>query len=347
MLQKGIHKHKIQTAKLNLSQKEADNHKEAAPEASIIPIEGYPPSLFILEAKTAPNRWQNIQVIYPRYDLPSCYLNKDEALSAKAALKSLLLGKWRNIVKKHPIRVRRIDRFLSEYQPNGDFMMCTSTKESNILSQLRLAVIDMDERKTLSWLNQALAHGLDSHSIIQDGFCKGMEIVGRKCEAGEYFFPQLIDFSKILDKAMKSLKSGITSHSSVKKDAIIMGVIQGDIHDIGKNIIKSILTSYGHDVLDLGKDVPPLAFIESAVKENAGIICVSASLKTTMAGINEILNAIGTQGLQDKIKVIVGGNAITEKYAKEIGAHGYAPNAAMALTTVNALTKNSQSISIH
>ena len=225
--------------------------------------------------------------------------------------------------------------------------MSTSTQANNIISQLRLAVINMDENKTLSWVNQALVHNLDPHLIIQKGLCEGMEIVGKKCESGEYFFPQLMAFSETLNKAVTSLKSGIIKYSPANENTIVMGVIQGDMHDIGKNIVKSILTSYGHNVLDLGRDVPPQDFIDAAIKRNAGIICVSASLKTAMPCMNEIINTIRTHGLQDKIKVVVGGNTVTEKYARQIGAHGYAPNAAMALTAVNALTEHFQGISAH
>jgi len=116
-----------------------------------------------------------------------------------------------------------------------------------------------------------------------------------------------------------------------------MGVIEGDIHDIGKNIVKSILTSYGHSIIDLGKDVPPSLFIEAAIKEKARIICVSTSVNTTMSGMEDVLNSVRFQGLQDKIKVIVGGNTISEKYANDIGADGFASNAALALNEINSL----------
>ena len=216
-------------------------------------------------------------------------------------------------------------------------MIATSEDEKIILSQLCQAVINLDENKTLSWVNQAMELELDPRSIIQDGFCKGMEIVGEKCETGEYFFPQLIDFSSALDTAMTVLKPGLPLCAHPPGNNIVMGVIEGDIHDIGKNIVKSILTSYGHRIIDLGKDVPPSLFIEAAIKEKARIICVSTSVNTTMSGMEDVLNSVRSHGLQDTIKVIVGGNTISEKYANDIGADGFAPNAALALNEINSL----------
>ncbi|GAB6146660.1 hypothetical protein [Desulfocicer niacini] len=116
MKQKGVHRHQVQPETQTLSQNDAANHLVITTEDGSIPAQGHLPSVFILEAKIAPNKWQNIQVIYPRFDLPSCYLNKNEALSTKAALKSLLLGRWRNIFPKYPIRVKRIDLFLSDHK---------------------------------------------------------------------------------------------------------------------------------------------------------------------------------------------------------------------------------------
>jgi len=216
-------------------------------------------------------------------------------------------------------------------------MIVTSEDEKIILSQLCQAIISLDENKTLSWVNQAMELELDPCSIIQNGFCKGMEIVGEKCETGEYFFPQLIDFFQCFRCSHAVLKPALPLCAHPPANKIVMGVIEGDIHDIGKNIVKSILTSYGHRIIDLGKDVPPSVFIEAAIKEKARIICVSTSVNTTMSGMEKVLDSVRSRGLQDKIKVMVGGNTISEKYANDIGADGFASNAALALNEINSL----------
>ncbi len=215
--------------------------------------------------------------------------------------------------------------------------MVTSEEGKIILSQLCQAIINLDENKTLSRFSQAMELKLDPRSIIQDGFCKGMKIVGEKCETGEYFFPQLIDFSSALDAGMSVLNPKLSLPAYPPDSSIVMGVIEGDIHDIGKNIVKAILTSYGHRIIDLGKDVPPSVFIEAAIKEKARIICVSTSVNTTMSGMEKVLDSVRSRGLQDKIKVMVGGNTISEKYANDIGADGFASNAALALNEINSL----------
>ncbi len=218
--------------------------------------------------------------------------------------------------------------------------MVISKECGNIIEQLCLAVTALDGNTTLSCLNQALKLKIPSHLILHDGLCKGMEIVGRKCEAGEYFFPQLVDFLRTLETAMAALKPSISPRIQPSGSTIVIGVIEGDIHDIGKNIVKSTLSSYGFRIVDLGKDVAASVFIESAIKENARIICISTSLKTTMAGISNVLNSIRAYGLKDKIKVVVGGESVSEEYASEIGADGYAPNAAMAINVISTLISN-------
>jgi len=116
-----------------------------------------------------------------------------------------------------------------------------------------------------------------------------------------------------------------------------MGVIQGDMHDIGKNILKSTLTSCGFRIIDLGKDVPAKEFVGTAIREEADVICMSTSLNTTMAAMKEVLALLKDQGIKDRVKVVVGGEPVSDKFAKHIGADGYAPNAAMAAYLLRSL----------
>ena len=206
-----------------------------------------------------------------------------------------------------------------------------------ILKQICASITVLDNDKTLSLVNQALKQKVSPHSIIQDGLCRGMQIVGKKCESGEIFFPQLVEFSKVMDGAFKVLKPFCSTCLYLPDTTIVMGVIQGDIHDIGKNILKSTLTYCGFRIMDLGKDVPPMEFVGAAIKEEADVICISTSLSTTMAAVKEVLALLKKQGIKDRVKVVVGGEPVCGKFAKQIGADGYAPNAAMAADLLRSL----------
>lgn len=215
--------------------------------------------------------------------------------------------------------------------------MIPTPADQRILGELCTAVTGLDRDKTLSWVNQALEQKMNPHTIIRDGLCKGIRIIGKKCETGEIFLPQLVEFSGVMEAAMTVLKSELPCDHGLPVTRVVLGVIQGDIHDIGKNILKSTLKSYGFRIIDLGKDVSPARFIETAAEENADIICISTYLDTTMSGMDEVLTGLRHSGLRRRIKVLIGGEAVSENFARNIGADGYAPNAAMAVDLVRSM----------
>lgn len=215
--------------------------------------------------------------------------------------------------------------------------MSTKIHEEDIIKHLCSAVAAMDKTATLSWAVKASESKITPHRVIHEGFCKGLAIVGKKYETGEYFFPQLVDFSQLLDTAMNILNSGGPTCTDIQKQSIVMGVVEGDIHDIGKNILKLMLTSFGFRIIDMGNDVRLPLFVQTAVREKADMICISSSLITTLPGIAQVLNQLRANGLKEQIKVIVGGDAVSEAFAVKIGADGYAPNAAMGAKLVKSL----------
>lgn len=209
--------------------------------------------------------------------------------------------------------------------------MVTGNEHADILEKVYESVSSLDKNMTLSWLNQAMKQNISPKIIIKDGLCKGIKDVGKKCESGELFFPKLIEFSQILDAAMTILKSKYSPCPDLMDRKIVIGVVEGDIHDIGKNILKSALTSYGFKIIDLGKDVPSSVFIDSAIEEKADMICMSTFLDTTVSGMQDVILGLEKNRLKNQIRVMVGGEAVNEEYARSIGADGYAPNAAMAV----------------
>lgn len=215
--------------------------------------------------------------------------------------------------------------------------MRSKTEQDKIIDEVCTAVTLLNKDKVLSCVEQALELKISPHAIIRDGLCRGMQIAGMKCESGELFFPQLIDLSEIIDTAMTILKPACSHDPHLPETTIVVGVIQGDMHDIGKNILKATLTSYGYRIIDLGNDVPPNLFVDRAIKEGADMICLSTSLDTTLSGMEDVVTHLENSGFKNQIKVVVGGKPINEKFANEIGADGFAPNAAIALNQIRSL----------
>lgn len=210
-------------------------------------------------------------------------------------------------------------------------------RKYDILNQLCRAVSGLDKNATCLWVETALQQKISVDSIVGDGLCKGLGIAGEKCETGEYFFPQLAEFSKALGDAMGMLRSGMPDRDGMPRPTIVIGVVAGDIHDIGKNTVKSILAASGYHVVDLGRDVHSSLFVQAAIKEQAQMICMSTYLDTTMGKMEEVLEQLRTDGLKNRVKVVVGGAPVTESFAAGIGADAYAANAALALDAVNSL----------
>ncbi|MBS7624110.1 corrinoid protein [Candidatus Bathyarchaeota archaeon] len=187
---------------------------------------------------------------------------------------------------------------------------------SNILDALKDALINMDAAKVIDLVNKALTLKLDPIEII--GVLRsGMDEVGRRFESGEYFISELVMSGEIMKRALEILKPHLKSEGR-GKGKIVLGTIIGDLHDIGKEIIKTLLISSGFEVYDLGVDVPPEKFVEAAKETGAKIIGISALLSTSIVNTAKVVEKLREEGLRDKVKVIVGGAAarqwMIEKY---------------------------------
>jgi corrinoid protein of di/trimethylamine methyltransferase len=212
------------------------------------------------------------------------------------------------------------------------------TKEE-LYRSIRKAIVDGDKPAARQLALDALRLELDLNEVIDRGYVPGIQEVGELWEKGEYFLPELITSAECMKAAMDVLqpemtKANIKSRSLGK---VVIGTIEGDIHDIGKNLVASMLQANGFEVFDLGADVKLERFIEKAEAEGADLICLSALLTTTMLNQKRFIELLGTRGLSGKYKVLVGGAPATRKWAADIGAQGYAENAAMAVKEAKAL----------
>jgi corrinoid protein of di/trimethylamine methyltransferase len=200
-----------------------------------------------------------------------------------------------------------------------------------LYKDLEEAVVEMDEDKAVETAKRVVEEGLDAYDAIEKGLAVGMERAGQLFDEEEYFIPELLMCSDAMYAGMNILRPHIKQENVSVKQKVVIGVVQGDTHDIGKNLVKIMLETSGFDVTDLGRDIPPLRFVETAKEINASIIALSTLMTTTMDGMGEVVRNLNEQGIRDKFKVIVGGGPISQGFANRIGADGYAHNAADAV----------------
>ncbi len=200
------------------------------------------------------------------------------------------------------------------------------------------AILDGD----LSNIEAIIKRALDKHSpdeIINNGIIKGMSAVGEKFKNGEYFLPEVMISAETVHKAFDILKPMLENCDYESKGGVVFGTVKGDLHDIGKNFVAMMLVGAGFEVIDLGIDVPAERFADAIVEHNPKLLCMSSLLTTTMHEMKEVITWLEEKKLRDKVKVMVGGAPVTEEYAREISADGYASNAAEAVERANELAK--------
>jgi corrinoid protein of di/trimethylamine methyltransferase len=212
-----------------------------------------------------------------------------------------------------------------------------SNTENDFHQKLSDAVVNMEDSAATSLSEEVVANGFDAYEAIDKGLAKGMERAGVLFEEEEYFIPELLMCSDAMYAGLDVLKPHIKTDEQVQKHKVVLGVIEGDTHDIGKNLVKIMLESSGFEVVDLGRDIPPAQFVEKAVETNADIIGLSTLMTTTMDGMREVVALLKEKNLKEKFKVIIGGGPISPGFAKKIGADGYSGNAAGAVRLAKGL----------
>ena len=210
---------------------------------------------------------------------------------------------------------------------------------SDFFVQCADAVIKGDREAASRLARQAIERRFDAVDVVEQGFAVGIREAGRLWEAGEYFLPELAFSAEAMKAALELLRPVLakTASPGSSKGTVIIGTIQGDIHDIGKTLVGTMLSASGYRVVDLGADVAYDRFVVEAKKEQATLVCMSALLTTTMVGQKEVIRLLREAGMRDRVKVLVGGAPTNGNWAGEIGADGYAENAVEAVHVADRL----------
>ncbi|MHC4480719.1 MAG: corrinoid protein [Planctomycetota bacterium] len=204
-------------------------------------------------------------------------------------------------------------------------------RQARILAALAEAVDQMDEEGALRLAHEALEAGIDAYVAITEGLAKGMEVVSDKYERGIYFVPEILLCADAMYAAIEVLSPHLEAEGGAGRMPVIIGVIEGDIHDIGKNIVKLMLEAAGFQLHDLGNDVAVERFIDRARELGRGVIAVSTLMSTTMPGMERLVAGLEEAGLRDSFKVMIGGGPVSEAFAGRIGADAYGHNAMEAV----------------
>lgn len=204
---------------------------------------------------------------------------------------------------------------------------------------MRQSVLDGMPDRAAELAQQALAEGLEPLDAVNQGFAAGITSAGEQFGCGELFLPDLLACAEAMKAAMKILEPEMMKRGSQREvlGKVVLGTARGDIHDIGKNLVGTILSASGFEIFDLGTSVTPEQFVSKAREVNADIVGVSALLTTTMAGQKAVVEAFDRDGLRPRVKVIVGGASVTSKWVEEIGADGFSRNASDALELAKSL----------
>ncbi len=202
-------------------------------------------------------------------------------------------------------------------------------------------LIEGDEAALVERVNEALNQGADSREILDQALIAGMDIVGERMETGEIFIPEVLMAARAMNAALEIIKPLLTDAGACAAGKAVIGTVKGDLHDIGKNLVTMMLESAGLEVYNLGADVAPEQFVEALKSTGAGLLCLSALLTTTMPMIRKTIEAVIQSGIRDRVKIMVGGAPVTEAFAREIGADGYAADAGSAVKMAKALLAGS------
>ena len=209
----------------------------------------------------------------------------------------------------------------------------------NIFEEMEQAIIDGDEELCASLAQKTIDEGIDPSEAIDKGFAKGMRVLGDRFENGECFLPALLTAEDAMNATIEILKPKIEASKAQKEKLgkVVIGTIHGDVHDIGKNIVKLFMSVAGFDVIDLGRDVPVRNFIQTAQRENADIIAASALMTTTMVYMPELIKQLKELGIREQYKVMIGGAPVIKSWAQEVGSDGYGLTAKEAVENAKEL----------
>ena len=177
---------------------------------------------------------------------------------------------------------------------------------------------------------KALEEGIPASEILEDGLLAGMDIIGQKFKNNEVFVPEVLVAARAMNRGVEILRPYLVEDGVETKGTVILGTVKGDMHDIGKNLVRMMMEGKGLEVIDIGVDVPTESFLDAAREHNAKLICCSALLTTTMGEMKNVVDAVKASEMNGKVKIMIGGAPITQTFCEQIGADCYTPDAASA-----------------
>ncbi len=201
------------------------------------------------------------------------------------------------------------------------------------LSALAQAIISGKKDQAEAITKEAIAEGMPAGDILNNGLVAGMNVVGQKFKANEFYVPEVLIAARAMKAAMVQLKPALAETGAQPVARVAIGTVKGDLHDIGKNLVAMMLEGAGFEIIDLGVDVKPEKFAEAVTDKKANIIALSALLTTTMPAMKDTIASLEAAGIRDQVKIMIGGAPVTQNYADEIGADGYSSDAASAVDT--------------
>ena len=202
---------------------------------------------------------------------------------------------------------------------------------SEILSKLSTAIIEGNLDSMANLTQNALAEGLNAKQILDQALMPGMDHVGVEFKAGNMFVPEVLRSARAMQASMEIIKPLLAEAGSKMTGKILLGTVKGDLHDIGKNLVAMMCEGAGFEVKDLGKDIAPEAFVKAVKEFEPDVLAMSALLTTTMRAMEHTIKALEEAGVRDRVKIMIGGAPVTQAFCNQIGADGYASNAASAV----------------
>jgi 5-methyltetrahydrofolate--homocysteine methyltransferase len=207
------------------------------------------------------------------------------------------------------------------------------------LQQLREAIIRGDAQSAANVVREALATQADPVELVQKFMVPAMDEVGRRFECQDYFVPELLLSARAMKKALELIRPLLAERGAPSAGRVVIGTVKGDLHDIGKNLVASMLEGAGFEVFDLGVDVSPQKFVAEAQSKKAQVVALSALLTTTMPSMQLVVDELKKAGIRDSVRIMIGGAPVTQQYADQIGADGYSDNASAAVGLARRLVR--------
>ena len=208
---------------------------------------------------------------------------------------------------------------------------------SNPVQQIYDSVMEGNIQSVQTNVDTALESGFNPENILNEGMIAAMTEVGRLFEEGEYFVPEMLVAAKAMQAGLALLRPALAKAEVKSRGRVAIGTVKGDLHDIGKNLIAMMLEVAGYEIIDLGVDISPDKFVEAVQNDTIDVVALSALLTTTVSNMEATIQAFDANGIRNRVKIIVGGAPVTDEYARQIGADGYAPDASQAVKVTNAL----------